>query len=59
MLGAERESSENLGIKQPEMPKDYDKSIFTHKTVPFLPQWITAVLEDVTIGPDLIEEEHM
>ena len=37
----------------------HDKSIFTHKTVSFLLQWITAVLEDVTIGPDLMEEEHM
>jgi len=58
MLGAEGESPENLGVEQPEMPKDHDKSIFMHKTVLFLPQRIAAVLEDVTIGPDLTEEEH-
>jgi hypothetical protein len=58
MLGTEGGSPENLGVEQPEMPKDRDKSIFTRKTKPHQPQRIAAILEDVTIGPDLTEEEH-
>ena len=52
MLGTAGANPENLGVEQLEMPKDHDRSIFTCKTNPRQPQQISAILEDITIGPD-------
>jgi hypothetical protein len=52
------QSRENPGTVQPELPKDRDANIFTRKTEPFNPKRVAAILDDITIGTDLTEEQR-
>ncbi|KAF8145246.1 hypothetical protein K438DRAFT_1630409, partial [Mycena galopus ATCC 62051] len=45
------------GFELPEIRLGEDTSIFTRLTDPHNPRWVAAVLEAVTIGPDLTEEQ--
>ena len=50
-------TSNHLGGAQPELPRERDPSIFTRLTDPQQPKRVAAILEDVTIGPDLSPEQ--
>ena len=45
------------GIEQPMLMKTFKLSILTHRTMPFLPAWVDAVLAEVTIGDNFSTSE--
>lgn len=47
-----------VGGGQPELPRERDPSTFTRLTDPQQPKRVAAILEDVTIGPDLNPEQR-
>jgi len=51
-------SSDHPGVAQPELPKERDPSTYTRLSDPFQQKRVVAILEDVTIGPDLSTEQH-
>ncbi|KAJ7301857.1 hypothetical protein DFH08DRAFT_978377 [Mycena albidolilacea] len=54
----EQVPDEDVGIKQPEVLMGGDPSVFTQLTEPHKPERVVAVLEAVTIGPDLTQEQR-
>ncbi|KAF8144989.1 hypothetical protein K438DRAFT_1630893, partial [Mycena galopus ATCC 62051] len=46
------------GFEQPEIRLGEDTSIFTRLTDPYNPRRVTAVLDAITIGPDLTSEQR-
>ncbi|KAJ7748249.1 hypothetical protein B0H14DRAFT_3513840 [Mycena olivaceomarginata] len=49
---------EDVGPEQPEVPTGENPSVFTRLTEPHKPERVAAVLEAVTIGPDLTQEQR-
>jgi hypothetical protein len=47
-----------VGVEQPEVTTGGDPSVFTWLTEPHKPERVAAVLEAVTIGPDLTQEQR-
>jgi hypothetical protein len=54
----EQVPDEDVGIEQPEVLTGGDPSVFTRLTEPHKPERVAAVLEAVTIGPDLTQEQR-